>query len=89
MLALRHLVTRSGGLYSADPADLPLLACYANSIASRRVCAGKEGHSLHKGLIVPSPLISHEEAAVTSENVAHRKHSGFDGLGLRRRIRPP
>jgi len=40
MLALRHLVTRSGGLYSADPADLPLLACYANSIASRRVRAG-------------------------------------------------
>ena len=33
MLTLRHLVTESNGLYSADPADLPLLAYYANSIA--------------------------------------------------------
>jgi glycerol-3-phosphate O-acyltransferase len=33
MLTLRHLVTMSGGLYSADPAELPLLAYYANSIA--------------------------------------------------------
>ena len=33
MLTLRHLVTESGGLYSAHPAELPLLAYYANSIA--------------------------------------------------------
>jgi len=33
MLTLRHLVTESNGLYSADPAELPLLAYYANSIA--------------------------------------------------------
>lgn len=33
MLTLRHLVTESGGLYSADPAELRLLAYYANSIA--------------------------------------------------------
>ena len=32
MLTLRHLVTESGGLYSAEPAELPLLAYYANSI---------------------------------------------------------
>jgi glycerol-3-phosphate O-acyltransferase len=33
MLTLRHLVTESGGLYSAHPEELPLLAYYANSIA--------------------------------------------------------
>ncbi len=33
MLTLRHLVTESNGLYSADPAELSLLAYYANSIA--------------------------------------------------------
>jgi glycerol-3-phosphate O-acyltransferase len=33
MLTLRHLVTESNGLYNADPAELPLLAYYANSIA--------------------------------------------------------
>jgi glycerol-3-phosphate O-acyltransferase len=33
MLTLRRLVTEAGGLYSANPADLPLLAYYANSIA--------------------------------------------------------
>ena len=32
MLTLRHLVTVSDGLYSAVPAELPLLAYYANSI---------------------------------------------------------
>ena len=33
MLTLRHLVTESDGLYSADPAELPLLSYYANSIS--------------------------------------------------------
>jgi glycerol-3-phosphate O-acyltransferase len=33
MLTLRHLVVANGGLYAADPAELPLLAYYANSIA--------------------------------------------------------
>ena len=33
MLTLRRLVTESGGLYSAEPRELPLLAYYANSIA--------------------------------------------------------
>jgi glycerol-3-phosphate O-acyltransferase len=33
MLTLRHLVIAHGGLYTADPAELPLLAYYANSIA--------------------------------------------------------
>jgi glycerol-3-phosphate O-acyltransferase len=33
MLTLRHLVVETGGLYAADPAQLPLLAYYANSIA--------------------------------------------------------
>jgi len=33
MLTLRRLVTRKDGLYAADPAELPLLAYYANSIA--------------------------------------------------------
>jgi glycerol-3-phosphate O-acyltransferase len=33
MLTLRHLVVATGGLYAADPAQLPLLAYYANSIA--------------------------------------------------------
>jgi glycerol-3-phosphate O-acyltransferase len=33
MLTLRRLVTVSNGLYSAEPAELPLLAYYANSIA--------------------------------------------------------
>jgi glycerol-3-phosphate O-acyltransferase len=33
MLTLRRLVTESGGLYSAEPSELPLLAYYANSIA--------------------------------------------------------
>ncbi|HKA35512.1 MAG TPA: 1-acyl-sn-glycerol-3-phosphate acyltransferase [Thermoanaerobaculia bacterium] len=33
MLTLRRLVTESDGLFSAEPAELPLLAYYANSIA--------------------------------------------------------
>jgi glycerol-3-phosphate O-acyltransferase len=33
MLTLRHLVVETGGLYAADPEQLPLLAYYANSIA--------------------------------------------------------
>ena len=33
MLTLRRLVVVEGGLYAADPAELPLLAYYANSIA--------------------------------------------------------
>jgi hypothetical protein len=33
MLTLRRLVVATGGLYAADPAELPLLAYYANSIA--------------------------------------------------------
>src|SRR6185295_13874198 len=33
MLTLRHLVVETDGLYAADPAQLPLLAYYANSIA--------------------------------------------------------
>jgi glycerol-3-phosphate O-acyltransferase len=32
MLTLRHLVLETDGLYAADPAELPLLAYYANSI---------------------------------------------------------
>jgi glycerol-3-phosphate O-acyltransferase len=33
MLTLRRLVQESGGLYSAEPKELPLLSYYANSIA--------------------------------------------------------
>lgn len=33
MLTLRHLVVETGGLFAADPEQLPLLAYYANSIA--------------------------------------------------------
>jgi hypothetical protein len=33
MLTLRRLVVAEGGLFAADPAELPLLAYYANSIA--------------------------------------------------------
>ena len=33
MLTLRHLVVTTGGVYAANPAELPLLAYYANSIA--------------------------------------------------------
>ena len=36
MLTLRRLVTVSDGLYSADPAELPLLAYYANAVAHLR-----------------------------------------------------
>jgi glycerol-3-phosphate O-acyltransferase len=41
MLTLRHLVTESGGLYSAHPEELPLLAYYANSIAHLLSESGK------------------------------------------------
>ena len=33
MLTLRRLVAESDGLYRAEPAELPLLEYYANSIA--------------------------------------------------------
>jgi glycerol-3-phosphate O-acyltransferase len=36
MLALRHLVEERGGLYAAVPAERPLLAYYANSVAHLR-----------------------------------------------------
>ena len=41
MLTLRHLVTESGGLYSAHPEELPLLAYYANSITHLLSESGK------------------------------------------------
>ena len=33
MLTLRHLVLEDGGLYRINPAELPVLNYYANSIA--------------------------------------------------------
>jgi hypothetical protein len=36
MLALRHLVEETAGLFAAVPAERPLLAYYANAVAHLR-----------------------------------------------------